>query len=133
MAPLKNDPLELVVLAVLADSELYGYAITKQVAARSGGEIKLSPGVLYPLLSLLEKQGLISSTWEEVRAERVEAGDAETDARGRRRKWYRLSAKGKKRLAQRIEAHRAHQRMIEAFLPGGRGAQAAGGPGRMTP
>lgn len=122
MGAMKNDPLELVVLAVLADEPLYGYAITKQVAARSGGEMKLSPGVLYPLLSLLEKQGLIASTWEEVRADR--AGDAESTeageegaARGRRRKWYRLSAKGKKRLVQRIEAHRAHQKMIEAFLP----------------
>ncbi len=120
MPPLKNDPLELVVLSVLADGEQYGYAITKQVAARSGGEMKLSPGVLYPLLSLLEKQGLITSTWEEVRADRPapEAGEVEGDARGRRRKWYRLSAKGRKRLSQRIEAHRAHQRMIESFLNG---------------
>lgn len=116
MGILKHDPLELVVLAVLAEGPLYGYAITKQVAAKSGGELKLSPGVLYPLLSLLEKQGLITSTWDEVRAERTDSStDAET--RGRRRKWYRISAKGRKRLAQRIEAHRSHQRMIESFLP----------------
>ena len=120
MPPVKNDPLELVVLAVLADGEQYGYAITKQVAARSDGEMKLSPGVLYPLLSLLEKQGLITSSWEEVRAGRApaEAGEGDPETRGRRRKWYRLSAKGKKRLSQRIEAHRAHQRMIESFLGG---------------
>lgn len=135
MAGMKNDPLELVVLAVLADGPLYGYAITKQVAARSGGEMKISPGVLYPLLSLLEKQALITSTWEEVRSDRSEVvmeSDGEADgegegggggegSRGRRRKWYRLSAKGKKRLTQRIEAHRAHQRMIESFLSGGQG------------
>ncbi len=128
MNGLKNDPLELVVLAVLADGPQYGYAITKQVGVRSGGEMKLSPGVLYPLLSLLEKQGLITSTWDEVRAERApdEAPGDEEGARGRRRKWYRLSAKGKKRLAQRIEAHRAHQRMIESFLPGKSGGTAGG-------
>lgn len=122
MGVLKSDSMELVVLAVLADGPQYGYAITKQVGARSGGEIKLSPGVLYPLLSLLEKQGLITSMWEEVRAERAEGADAgegvAASGRGRRRKWYKLSAKGTKRLAQRIEAHRAHQRMIESFLPG---------------
>lgn len=129
MGMVKNDPLELVVLAVLADGALYGYAITKQVAARSGGEMKLSPGVLYPMLSLLEKQGLISSTWEEVKAERSEEAGEEA-ARGRRRKWYRLSAKGKKRLSQRIEAHRAHQRMIESFLPG---TSANGTSGEVAP
>jgi PadR family transcriptional regulator PadR len=127
----KNDPLELVVLAVLADGPGYGYAITKQVAARSDGAMRLSPGVLYPLLSLLEKQGLITSSWDEVKSDR-DAGepwvDASGESRGRRRKWYRLSAKGRKRLAQRIEAHRAYQRMIESFLPGGT-ARPAGGEG----
>lgn len=111
---MKHDPMELVVLAVLAEGAQYGYAITKEAAARSGGEVKLSPGVLYPMLALLEKQGLITSEWEEVRAER--AVDGEGGTRGRRRKWYRLSPKGKKRLAQRVEAHRAHQRMMEAFV-----------------
>ena len=120
---MKHDPLELVVLAVLADGPRYGYAITKEVAARSGGEMKLSPGVLYPLLAVLESQGLIVSEWEEVRAERDSDPEAEAAGRGRRRKWYKLSAKGKKRLAQRVEAHRAYQRMIESFLGGGmRGA-----------
>jgi DNA-binding PadR family transcriptional regulator len=126
---MKHDPMEMVVLAVLADGPRYGYAITKEASARSGGEVKLSPGVLYPMLALLEKQGLITSEWEEVRADResavAEAADGE--ARGRRRKWYKLSAKGKKRLAQRVEAHRAYQRMLEAFLGGE--AKGAGGEG----
>jgi len=120
---LKRDPIELVILAVLNEEPLYGYALTKQVAARSGGEIKLSPGVLYPMLSLMEKRGLIASTWEVVRSDRSassldepDAGGDEAGSAGRKRKWYRLSAKGRKRLAQRIEAHRAYQSMIESFL-----------------
>jgi DNA-binding PadR family transcriptional regulator len=126
----KNDAMELVVLAVLGDGPLYGYAITKKVAARSAGEMKVSPGVLYPLLSLLEKQGLITSTWEEVRAERSEAEAANAGEpaapRGRRRKWYKLSPKGKKRLEQRIDAHRSYQRMLESFLGGGGTARGEG-------
>ena len=48
---------DLVVLSVLADAPLYGYAITKRVAAQSGGTMKLGPGVLYPLLHQLEREG----------------------------------------------------------------------------
>jgi DNA-binding PadR family transcriptional regulator len=36
---------------------------------------------------------------------------------GRKRKWYRLSAKGRRRLEQRVAAHRAYQKVIESFLP----------------
>lgn len=103
---------DLLVLLVLAEEPLYGYAITKQVAAQSGGAIRLTAGVLYPLLHQMEQQGLLLSSWETVQA----AGNEEQD-KGRKRKWYRLSAKGKKRLAQRVAAHRAYQAMIESFIP----------------
>src|SRR5690606_16710221 len=104
---------ELVVLAVLTDGPLYGYAITKAVAARSGGDIRLSPGVLYPLLAKLEAQGFITSTWETVTSDRNEDPSS-----GRRRKWYRLSAKGRRRLAQRVASHRAYLAMIQGFIAG---------------
>jgi PadR family transcriptional regulator PadR len=103
---------DLLVLSVLADAPLYGYAITKQVAAKSGGAIRLTPGVLYPLLHELEKHGLLLSSWET-----VQAPDNDDAEKGRKRKWYRLSAKGRKRLNQRAAAHRAYQAMIESFLP----------------
>jgi PadR family transcriptional regulator PadR len=110
-ADLKHDSTELVVLSVLADEAMYGYAITKQIAARSDGEVSLGPSLLYPLLARLEKQGLISSEWEEVRAERNEG-------RGRRRKWYRLTAKGRRKLAQHVQAHQRYLALVGAFLPG---------------
>ena len=105
---------ELVVLSVLGEEPLYGYAITKKVAARSEGGFALPPGVLYPLLARLERDGLIASSWDEVRSERTESEEGS----GRRRKWYRLTAKGRRRLAQRIEAHRGYLAMIEAFISG---------------
>lgn len=103
---------DIVVLSVLADGPLYGYAITKQVAAKSAGSIRLTPGVLYPLLHELEKSGLLLASWET-----VQAPDNDDEERGRKRKWYRLSAKGRKRLTQRVAAHRAYQKLIESFLP----------------
>lgn len=102
---------DLLVLSVLADQPLYGYAISKEVAARTEGQIRLTPGVLYPLLHKLEVQKLLLSSWDEVRS------DSSESEGGRKRKWYRLSAKGKRKLEQRIKAHRAHQQMLESFLP----------------
>jgi DNA-binding PadR family transcriptional regulator len=68
--------------------------------------------VLYPLLHQMEKTGLLLSSWES-----VQAPDNDDAEKGRKRKWYRLSAKGRKRLNQRAAAHRAYQAMIESFLP----------------
>jgi PadR family transcriptional regulator, regulatory protein PadR len=108
----KPDAGELVVLSLLSEEPLYGYAITKLVAARSDDRMRLPPGLLYPLLAKMESQGLIASTWDEVRSERAGEG-----AGGRKRKWYRLTAKGQKRLRQGIEAHRRYQAIIDRFIP----------------
>jgi PadR family transcriptional regulator PadR len=109
-APL--DTHELVVLSLLTEGPLYGYAIAQRAAARSSGDVNLTPGVLYPLLKRLEKSGLILGEWDEVKSDR-----AEEDAPGRRRKWYRMTPKGAKRLDAQADAHRAHAKMVEAFLP----------------
>ncbi len=114
MAPAKDtwrSSADLVVLSVLADGPRYGYAITKQVAAQSSDSIRLTPGVLYPLLHQMEKQGLVNAEWDAVKSE---TGNSK---RGRQRKWYKLSAKGRRRLKQRVAAHRAYQQLIESFLP----------------
>src|SRR3954465_4032920 len=100
----KSDSAELVVLSMLAEGEKYGYMLSKEAAAKSDGKLRLTPGVLYPLLKELETQGLITSSWEEVKSDRSDDQDGE----GRKRKWYRLAAKGRKRLTQRIEAHNAY-------------------------
>lgn len=106
------EPGELVVLSLLAEGRKYGYMLSKEAAARSEGRLRLTPGALYPLLKQLERQGLIASTVEEIKAE-----DADPDASGRKRKWYRLTPKGKRRLEQRVQAHRTWRGILDAFLP----------------
>lgn len=108
----QRESLEMVVLSVLAEEPLYGYAIIKRVAARSDDAIRLTAGGLYPLLHELEAARLIESTWETVRSDRA----AEASS-GRKRKWYHITARGRRRLSQRASALRAFQAMIEAFLP----------------
>ncbi|MFZ2874026.1 MAG: PadR family transcriptional regulator [Phycisphaerales bacterium] len=109
----KSDSAQLVVLSLLAEGASYGYQLTKDAATRSSGTLRLTPGVLYPMLKSLETEGLITSSWEEIKAQ----GSAE-DETGRRRKWYRISPKGRKRLEQRIAAHRAYTALIDTFLGG---------------
>jgi len=111
MLTLKQDHSELVVLSVLAIGPSYGYAMSKAIAAKSQGHFKLSPSGMYPLLTKLEKNGLVTTSWEEVKA----AG-ADPDSIGRRRKWYTLSPKGHKQLARRIELHRQTQSILDGFV-----------------
>lgn len=76
--------LDLIVLSVLADQPQYGYSIQKQVVLATDNRIKLPAGTLYPLLHRLEGDKLIRANWKTID--------------GRRRKYYELSAKGRKRL-----------------------------------
>jgi len=113
MLSLKPDHSELVVLAILAEAPSYGYSISKAIASRSEGHLKLAPSNLYPLLTRLDKQGLVTTSWEEVKS-----GASAPDAEGRKRKWYRLSAKGRKRLAQHVESMRRMQSILDSFVSG---------------
>jgi PadR family transcriptional regulator PadR len=111
MLNLKQDHSTLVVLSVLANGASYGYAISKAIAARSDGHFKLTASGMYPLLTKLEKQGLVTTSWEEVKAQ-----GADPDASGRKRKWYTLSTKGRKQLDKHIEAHKQMQSLLDNFL-----------------
>ena len=74
------------VLSILAGGESYGYEILKQVKLLSDGELQWSDGMLYPVLHRLERDGLIAGRWQLTEA-------------GRRRKYYRLTSRGKGQLA----------------------------------
>lgn len=75
-----------IVLSILAQGDDYGYSIIQRVREASSGQIEWSEGMLYPVLHRLEDEGLIRSIWRK------------TDS-GRRRKYYRLNAAGKRSLA----------------------------------
>ena len=82
-----NGTVELLLMAVIAEGPNYGYEITQAVLARSGGRFDLKEGSLYPALHRLEREQLLESYW--------------TEHDGRRRKYYRITARGKKALAAR--------------------------------
>jgi DNA-binding PadR family transcriptional regulator len=93
----KLDPLPSAafqILLSLADDELHGYAIMRQVEEQTNGRIRLGPGTLYSSIQALVEEGLI----EEVDRSSESTGGTE------RRRYYRLTSSGRK-LA-RSEAER---------------------------
>ncbi|ALV47772.1 Transcriptional regulator PadR-like family protein [Arthrobacter alpinus] len=76
------------VLGILSDGDLYGYAILKRVSELSGGNMQWTDGMLYPLLHRLERFGYVSSSWG-------------TSDAGRRRKHYAITSTGREALADR--------------------------------
>jgi len=89
------------VLAILAEGDSYGYAILKRVVELSGGELRWTDGMLYPVLHRLERQGWVEAKWEH----------SET---GRRRRYYHLTGQGRRQLA----AQRQQWQVVDSALRG---------------
>ena len=107
------------VMQLLADKEMYGYELIETLASRSKGTFELGQSTLYPMLYNLESKGIVSS--------REKAGE-----NGRKRRYYKLTAKGKKKLEQDrqqwvalVQGMRALGVTREAQLPFGLGGSTA--------
>jgi PadR family transcriptional regulator, regulatory protein PadR len=87
---LKRGTLELVLLKLLGEREMYGYEILSAVEARTGGRVEVKDGTLYPVLYRLEKAGYVEPYWQ-------------TQERGVPRKYYRITDSGRAELERRLE------------------------------
>jgi PadR family transcriptional regulator, regulatory protein PadR len=83
---LKKGSAELLILSLVEPRPRHGYEISKLIEDRSGGRLKFKVASLYPLLYRLEERGWIAGKWIE------KAGE-------RRRRFYRLTAEGRRVLA----------------------------------
>jgi PadR family transcriptional regulator len=84
---LKKGSAELLILALVETRARHGYDIAKLIEQRSGGTVRFNIPSLYPLLYRLEKRGWIQGRWIERSGER-------------RRRCYRLTAAGRRVLAE---------------------------------
>ena len=84
---LKKGSAELLILSLVQDRPRHGYDIGQLIELRSRGALRFNVASLYPLLYRLEKRGWIRGRWVE------KAGQ-------RRRRYYRLTAAGRKVLAR---------------------------------
>ena len=82
---LKKGSMEMLVMALLTDQDRHGYEIGKLIELRSEGSLQFHISSLYPVLGRMEKQGWIEGKWIEKPNER-------------RRRFYRLTGKGRKVL-----------------------------------
>src|SRR5882672_173013 len=83
----KNGSAELLVLAQLETTPRHGYEIAAEIERRSGGTVSFQAASLYPVLYRMEQEGWIAGRWVEAPGQR-------------RRRYYRLTALGRKQLAE---------------------------------
>ncbi len=77
------------VLLILKRQESYGYEIIQQLKDKTGGELAVAEGTLYPVLKKMEEKEWVESNWKK----------ADT---GRERKYYALTDKGQQELEQQL-------------------------------
>jgi transcriptional regulator len=83
----KKGSAELLVMALVEDRPRHGYEIGKLIEERSGGALVFHVASLYPMLYRLERKSLLEGRWVE------KAGQ-------RRRRYYKLTAEGRRVLAR---------------------------------
>jgi PadR family transcriptional regulator, regulatory protein PadR len=93
--------LDGLILAVIAIKPMHGYAVIEELRARSGGQLALPEGTVYPALHRLERSGLLKSAWSDG---------------GRRRRVYSLTRSGRRELGVRRARWREFSTTVEAVL-----------------
>ncbi|MET7862117.1 PadR family transcriptional regulator [Micromonospora taraxaci] len=97
--------LDALLLAVLEQGALHGYAIIEALRERSDGSLDLPTGTIYPALRRLERAGHVASTWSTVN--------------GRERRTYELTDSGRRTLAGERAGWHDFQLTVGRFLDPG--------------
>ncbi len=105
---LKKGSMELVLLHLVSDQDRHGYDIGKLIELRTGGRLTYHLSSIYPVLRRMEKRGWIKGRWVE------KAGE-------RRRRFYTLTAKGRRALASQQEQWQEFANAMDEVLELSRG------------
>ncbi|MBE9565774.1 MAG: helix-turn-helix transcriptional regulator [Proteobacteria bacterium] len=95
--------VRLLILRLLGREPMYGYQMIQHLKDRSEGYFQLGEGALYPLLHEMEGQAFLRAKWQD------------QDGRPKRR-YYHLTAKGKKELALRLETWQGFTKAVDLVL-----------------
>lgn len=93
---------EVMILKMLGREPMYGYGMIKNFEILSKGTFKFKEGTLYPLLHSLEKKQWIESYWDSLE--------------GRRRKYYKITDKGRKNLTEKKKEWESFSSTINTIL-----------------
>ena len=102
-ADLLQGTLALLILKTLRPGPLHGWGISKRIRQVSSEVLQIQQGSLYPALYRLEEQGLISAEWG-------------ISDEGRRAKFYKLTAAGRKALTEEQATWRLFASAVEQVL-----------------
>lgn len=86
---LRKGSTETLILTLLNEQPMYGYQIAQELAARSEGYFEMKEGLLYPALHQMEQEGLVRGEWRPGQGKR-------------RRKYYLITDKGHRVLADSV-------------------------------
>ncbi len=106
VAQMRRGVLPYCVLAMLADSERYGFELVHSLGTTYG--LVTGEGTIYPLLARLRRQGLVETSWRESES-------------GPPRRYYRLSTDGKDALYEFSQSWRSLRTTVDVLLDEGGG------------
>ena len=99
--------LDVLILRTLFPAPAHGHAIAKHIQRTSEDLLQVETGSLYPALHRLEAKGLIAASWQ-------------LSDKGKRAKYYRLTAQGRKQLASEQSKWQAFSRAVGLILNPGK-------------
>ncbi|MGH7711114.1 MAG: PadR family transcriptional regulator [Gemmatimonadaceae bacterium] len=106
-APILSGTLDLLILKTLSVGAFHGYGVAQHIKRLSRGALSVEEGSLYPALQRMQMKGWIAAEWKQ-------------SPTGRRARYYKLTAAGKRQLGQE-EAD--FQRSVAATVRVLRGAE----------
>lgn len=94
----------MLILSVLQEAPLHGYAIMRELENRSDGYFHMTAALLYPTLHQMEQEGLLESRW------------SDANQAVRRRKVYAITPAGRERLtAGQLDWQRFVERLFKTM------------------
>jgi PadR family transcriptional regulator, regulatory protein PadR len=109
LSQLRRGVLEYCVLALLARQDRYGFDLVKRLGSMDG--MVTGEGTLYPLLSRLQRDGRLSSTWQE------------STSGGPPRKYYSITMRGRRALTEFTAEWSRFSRTVSGILEPSRGEE----------
>jgi PadR family transcriptional regulator PadR len=105
LAQMRRGTLEYCVLALLREGERYGFDLVRALGEVDG--MLTTEGTIYPLLTRLRRDGLVSSSWRE-------------SPTGPPRRYYRLTPRGERALGGFLDEWQRFRDAVDRILQGGR-------------
>ena len=93
----------ILILSLLDKKAMYGYEMIKEIQEKSEGVFTFKEGTLYPILHSMEGEGMVECYW------------TETDG-GRKRKYYKITEKGKKCMKEKQEEWKVFRSAVDKVI-----------------